>query len=120
MRLKNFLIVVKDLERAKEFYRALFGMQVILEQGANVILTDGLVLQEAGVWKECIGEEIVQNSNGCELYFEEKEIEQFVQKLGQLYPETLFVTPLTESPWGQKVVRFYDPDGHLIEVRTPA
>lgn len=26
---------------------------------------------------------------------------------------------LTELPWGQKLLRFYDPDGHLIEVRTP-
>ena len=24
-----------------------------------------------------------------------------------------------ENFWGQQVVRFYDPDGHLIEVGTP-
>jgi len=26
---------------------------------------------------------------------------------------------LMEHSWGQRVVRFYDPDGNLIEVGTP-
>ena len=30
-----------------------------------------------------------------------------------------YASRLEELPWGQKMVRFYDPDGHLIEVRTP-
>ena len=37
----------------------------------------------------------------------------------ELYPETEYVNvPMTHS-WGQRVVRFYDPDGNLIEVGTP-
>ena len=48
-----------------------------------------------------------------------KEIDKFIEKLNN-YPEPLdYVTPLTELPWGQKLVRFYDPDGNLIEVGTP-
>ena len=27
-----------------------------------------------------------------------------------------YVHPVKEHPWGQRVVRFYDPDGHIIEV----
>lgn len=27
-----------------------------------------------------------------------------------------YVHPLKEHRWGQRVVRFYDPDGHIIEV----
>ena len=30
-----------------------------------------------------------------------------------------YVTKLTELEGGQKLVRFYDPSGNLIEVRTP-
>ena len=30
-----------------------------------------------------------------------------------------YVTELTELEGGQKLVRFYDPSGNLIEVRTP-
>ena len=46
MKLKNILIVVKDIEKAKQFYHDLFGLDVVLKQDGNVILTEGLVLQD--------------------------------------------------------------------------
>ena len=58
-------------------------------------------------------------SNQSELYFEESNIEQFVERLETLYPEIEYVNRLMTHSWGQKVVRFYDPDGNLIEVGTP-
>ena len=45
MRLKNILIVVKDIERSRKFYHDLFGLNTILDNDGNVILTEGLVLQ---------------------------------------------------------------------------
>ena len=119
MKLKNFLIVVKDIEKAKQFYHDLFGMNVILDSDGNAILTDGLVLQEEKVWKDVLGKDVISQNNSCELYFEENEIESFVEKLERLYPSIQYVTPLMEYEWGQKVVRFYDLDENLIEVRTP-
>ena len=53
------------------------------------------------------------------MYFEEKEIEKFVEKLENYKEPVAFVNPLMTHSWGQKVVRFYDPDGNLIEVGTP-
>ena len=44
MKLKNVLIVVKDMEKSKKFYHDLFGLDVVLDNGGNVILTEGLVL----------------------------------------------------------------------------
>lgn len=119
MKLKNILIVVKDIEKAKRFYQELFGLDVVLDQDGNVILTEGLVLQEENIWKEFLGKEIVRKNHACELYFEEREIEKFVQKLEKLYPSIQYVNRLTTHSWGQKVVRFYDLDGNLIEVGTP-
>lgn len=46
MKLKNVLIVVKDIERARQFYHDLFGLEMILDNDGNMILTEGLVLQE--------------------------------------------------------------------------
>ena len=40
--LKNVLIVVDDIEKSIEFYRDLFGLQVILKNEGNVILSEGL------------------------------------------------------------------------------
>lgn len=119
MKLKNILIVVKDIEQSKKFYHDLFGLNVILDNDGNVILTEGLVLQEESIWKEFIGKEIIYKNNSCELYFEESDIEAFIEKLERLYPSIQYVNRLMAHSWGQKVSRFYDLDGNLIEVGTP-
>ena len=119
MRLRNILIVVEDFEKSKKLYHDLFGLDVILDNEENVILTEGLVLQEKTIWKNLLERDIISESNSCELYFEEKNIEAFVEKLDKLYPDIKYVNRLMTHSWGQKIVRFYDLDGNLIEVGTP-
>ena len=63
--------------------------------------------------------DVFPENNSCELYFEEKDIDGFYQKLKSLYPDIKYVNTLMTHSWGQKVIRFYDPDGNLIEVGTP-
>lgn len=116
MRLKNILIVVKDIEKSKKFYHDIFGLDTVLENDGNMILTEGLVLQEEKVWKEHLGKEVFNINNACELYFEEKDIEAFVEKLEKLYPAIEYVNKHMENSFGRKIVRFYDLDGNLIEV----
>lgn len=119
MKLKNVLVVVKDIEKSREFYHDLFGLDTILDHEGNMILTEGLVLQDEKIWRDFVGKEIVQKSNSCELYFEEWDIEAFVEKLEERYPDIEYVNRLMTHSWGQKMVRFYDLDGNLIEVGTP-
>lgn len=119
MKLKNVLIVVKDIEKSKQFYHNLFGLDMILNQGGNMILTEGLVLQDEKIWREFLKKDITFKNNACELYFEEPNIEAFAEKLERLYPNTEYVNRLMTHNWGQKVIRFYDLDGNLIEVGTP-
>lgn len=116
MRLKNFLLVVKDIDKARAFYEEMFGLRVIRDFDGNMILTDGLVLQQADIWEKFIGREITERSNNCELYFETDDVAAFAEKLREKYPETVFVNELMTHSWGQQVVRFYDLDGNLIEV----
>ena len=119
MILKNVLIVVKDIEKSKAFYKELFGLDVILDNDGNVILTEGLVLQDERIWKSFIKKDIIWKNHAAELYFEEKDIEEFARKLQNYSDPIQYVNPLMEHTWGQKVIRFYDPDGNLIEVGTP-
>ena len=120
MKLRNVLIVVKDIEQSKKYYHDLFGLEMLLDNGGNMILSEGLVFQEEECWKDFLQGDVLPRNNHCELYFEEAEIESFVDKLERLYPETEYVNPLTTHSGGQKVIRFYDLDGNLIEVGTPA
>lgn len=119
MRLKNVLIVVKDMQRSIDFYKNLFGLEVVLDNDGNVIMTEGLVLQDIKYWEKVLDRDCIPRNNMSELYFEEKDIEDFNEKL-QNYPEPIeYVNHLMTHSWGQRVIRFYDPDGNLIEVGTP-
>ena len=119
MKLKNILIVVKDIDRSRAFYHDLFGIDLVLDNDGNMILTEGLVLQDEKIWKSFLDRDIVSKSNSCELYFQEQDIEAFVEKLERLYPSIEYVNRLMTHSWGQRVIRFYDLDGNLIEVGTP-
>ena len=119
MKLRNILIVVEDIDKSKQFYHDLFGLEVVLDNDGNMILTEGLVLQDKKIWEKFLEKDIIPHNNSCELYFEEKNIEGFVEKLERLYPTIQYVNRLMTHSWGQKVVRFYDLDGNLIEVGTP-
>ena len=119
MKLKNVLIVVKDIEKSRKFYHDLFGIDLVLDNDGNMILTEGLVLQDEKIWKSFLDRDILPKSNSCELYFEEQDIESFVEKLEKLYPDIEYVNRLMIHSWGQRVIRFYDLDGNLIEVGTP-
>ncbi len=119
MKLKNILIVVKDMEKSRKFYHVLFGIELEIDADGNMILTEGLVLQDEKIWKSFLDRDVVPKSNSCELYFEEQDIESFVEKLERLYPSIEYVNRLMTHSWGQRVIRFYDLDGNLIEVGTP-
>ena len=112
------LIVVSDMERSKLFYSKVLGLDVELDFGENVTLTGGIVLQTKDSWPTLIHKskiEIFFGANNSELYFEENDFDNFILKLKQI-PNISYVHPVIEHSWGQRVVRFYDPDKHIIEV----
>ena len=97
MKLKNIVIVVKDIEKSKQFYKELFGLDVILDQEGNVILTEGLVLQEVKVWEQTIGQDVVWKNHASELYFEETDLDLFLEKLQQYEQKIQYVYLLEEG-----------------------
>lgn len=116
MKLKNILFVVNDIEKSKAFYKELFGLQVVTDFGENVILTEGLVLQERNLWETFIGKDINAGGNDAELYFEDSDIEEFLHKLENSNFPIQYLNKCKEHDWGQRVIRIYDPDMHIIEI----
>lgn len=119
MKLKNFLIVVSDIEKSIKFYHDLFGLYVVRNFDGNVILSQGLVLQEQKIWEGFIERPVVKRGNDTELYFEENDLDGFLEKLDKSEFEIEFINRYKKHSWGQRVTRFYDPDGHIIEVGEP-
>lgn len=111
------LIAVKNIEQSKKFYHDLLNQEVIADLGANVTLTGGFALQTAESWQNFIQkeeQEVLYGNNDAELYFEEDDIDSFMDRLKDFGVE--YVHYLKEHAWGQRVVRFYDLDKHIIEV----
>ena len=111
------LIAVRDMQRSVAFYREVLGLEIVNDFGANVTLTGGVSLQTLETWKDFIGaeeEDISLKNRAGELYFVAEDMDAFWQRLQTADVE--LVHPLKEHGWGQRVVRLYDPDGHVIEV----
>ena len=68
------------------------------------------------LWEEFVDEKVVPGGNAMELYFEDNDLDAFAEKLEASPYEIQYVNRLMEHDWGQRVIRFYDPDMHLIEV----
>lgn len=52
--LKIVLIIVDNIDESIDFYEELFGLRVITRQEGNVIMSEGLVLQDVDVWYDSI------------------------------------------------------------------
>lgn len=115
MKYVSTLISVRDMAISKRFYREVLGLEVISDLGANVTMTGGFALQTMDTWRHFIAnKEVSLHSNSAELVFEEKELDNFLEHLKSFDIE--YVHDLVEYGWGQRVIRFYDPDYHIIEV----
>lgn len=109
------LLAVTDMERSKRFYEQALGLRVTADFGANVTLGGILTLQTVESWQGFIrGRDIAFRNNAGELYFETDDLDGFLARLRPFDVE--FVHPPLTHRWGQRAVRFYDPDGHMIEV----
>ena len=113
---------VTDIERSKTFYTAVLGQEIDLDFGKNVILKCGLTLweiQPTHIIPATLGNDrrSDRNTNRFEFYFETPEIDEVYRRL--LATGVALLHPVHEEPWGQRTIRLFDPDRHLIEIGEP-
>ena len=110
------VISVSDIEAAKKFYKDLFGLKIYQDYGKNIAFTCGLALQQDFDWLvDLPKEKVLKKSNNVEIAFEESDFDEFLIRLKQ-YENIEYLDEVMEHTWGQRVIRFYDLDGHIIEV----
>lgn len=110
------VISVADINAARRFYQDLFGLEVYQDYGKNIAFTCGLALQQDFDWLVNIPKEkVLKNANNAEIVFEEQDFDGFLNKLRE-YQDIEYLGEVIEHSWGQRVIRFYDLDGHIIEV----
>ena len=115
MQYMGTLIAVTDLDKSRAFYRDVLGLTITTDFGPNVTFNGCIVLQTMETWIDFIKSDYVMFDNrAAELYFETDNFDEILQRLESA--KTEFVHPPLIHRWGQKVVRFYDPDKHIIEI----
>jgi len=115
------LIVVNNMEISRNFYEKVLDQKVQYDFGENVSFEGGFAIHLKSHFSDLINinkNDVVQKSNNSELYFEEDDLDTFLQKLKDI-DSIEYVHGLKEQPWGQRVIRFYDPDMHIVEVGEP-
>ena len=113
------LLAVESIPKARAFYEEVLGLTLSADFGRNIAFTCGLSLQEDFDWLTGIAKaDMKTKENNCELYFDAPDFDDFCARL-KARPDVKLLHDSREYPWGQRVIRFYDLDDHLIEVGEP-
>ena len=112
------LILVKNLEQSRQFYLEVLGQDTVAAKSCEIAFSHDLTIQTLASWLRALGpdhEEVSCCGRQTELFFEEKNLEDFVGRLRSRGDIEFLHGPVTEAD-ERLTVRFYDPDGHIIEV----
>ncbi len=116
---QSAVIFVKDIQTSRTFYENILGQKAIIDHGPNVGF-EGFALWQADHASQVIGNGSAPDKLGqhnLELYFESGELDAILAKFNET--NTSFVHDIREQPWGQRVLRVFDPDSHIVEVGEP-
>lgn len=112
------LIVVEDIKKARKFYEEVLGQKVEFDFGENVQFHGPFAIHKRDHYQKLLSintqKQITYKNNNMELYFESSNLKSIESRLNEEGIE--FIHHIIEQPWGQRVMRFYDLDGHIIEV----
>ncbi|WP_120633795.1 VOC family protein [Ruegeria sp. EL01] len=118
MRFVNPLPFVSDMSRSVVFYREVLGLSVIADHGNFVQFGNGFALHDGSTLLQTI----FGNANAAEkpygrknfvLYFQVEDIEATA---AEIESKVDLIHSLCQQTWGERVFRFRDPDGHIIEI----
>ncbi len=123
MNLTNLMpvLLVKDAKKSCEFYAGVLGLTVISDFGGlNYGFKEGLAiwqLMDDNIIPQKLGLDNILDTNATsrfEMCFETTDLDNVYETLKKYGVK--FLHEINTEVWGQRSIRFYDPDGHLIEV----
>ena len=121
MRFVNPIPFVSDIARSREFYRERLGLEVLKDFGSFVLFETGFAIHDGPALERTVWGEVSSGDEGYGrrnllLYFEHDDIDAAFKAIAPLVE---LIHPVERQSWGQRVFRFYDPDGHAVEIGEP-
>lgn len=115
MTYQGCLLAVKDISASKHFYEQVLHQTPVMDLGVHVTY-NGFSLQQG--YAELIGlssDQVKEQSHNFQLYFEVEDLDKVFTELKHT-SGLRWLHEMKEYPWGQRDVRVYDPDEHIIEI----
>ena len=121
MRFINPIPFVRDIDRSREFYQERLGLKIVEDFGSFVLFETGFAIHEGSaleqtIWREASAAKEPYGRRNLLLYFEHEDVDAAFEAIA---PHVDLIHPVERQVWGQRVFRFYDPDGHAIEIGEP-
>lgn len=123
MNLKNCtsVLFVKRATKSRDFFVNVLGMNVAMSNGdLNFFFKEGFAIWQVATDNEIpkrLGYDVITDRNAAnrfELCFETEDIDDVYKLLKK--NGISFLHEINTEIWGQRTIRFFDPDNHLIEV----
>ena len=115
MKYQGCLLAVRDIAVSKNFYEKVLHQKILMDIGVHVTF-EGFSLQQG--YAELIGvpsDSVREQSHNFQVYFEVEDLDAVYTELKHT-PGLLWVHEIKEYPWGQRDIRVYDPDKHIVEI----
>jgi len=118
IRFHSTVIMTEDFEKMKNFYFNILKQEIEVDFGNCISFKNGLSL-----WKlnkdftisKKLGRTYDKSGNkNMEFCFETDAFDNIVEELSKL--DLIYLHKAIEEPWGQRTIRFYDPENNLIEI----
>jgi catechol 2,3-dioxygenase-like lactoylglutathione lyase family enzyme len=118
IRFHSSVLLTPDVKRLSNFYIHILGQEIQHDFGACLILHCGLSLWQASD-ELTIAAKLGYTSHSSgnknlELCFETETFDADAERIRGANAPLLH--EIIEEPWGQRTLRFYDPDGNLLEL----
>ncbi|MBN2747248.1 MAG: VOC family protein [Bacteroidales bacterium] len=112
------VIITEEFEQMKSFYQNILQQNIEFDFGNCIGFTNGLSLwqlkEEYPIAKKLGRTFDKTGNNNLEICFETDEFELAIENLKK--HQIKYLHEETEELWGQRTVRFYDPENNLVEI----
>ena len=115
MKYQGCLLAVKDIAASKHFYEKVLHQNAVMDIGVHVTF-EGFSLQQG--YAELVGisvDSVKEQSHNFQVYFEVEDLDKVYAEMKSI-SSLQWVHEIKEYPWGQRDIRVYDPDKHIVEI----
>ena len=115
MKYQGCLLAVKNIDASKQFYEKVLHQKIVMDIDTHVTF-EGFSLQQG--YSELIGisdNSVKAPSHNFQLYFEVENLDTIYNEMKNI-SDLQWVHEIKEYPWGQRNIRVYDLDKHIVEI----